>query len=174
MPDDLDRCLRTAMGKLKRSVLSESQLRGKLTAAGYDEAVIDAAVAKLRTGGALDDEALGRALLAELRRRKGAGPRLLHAKLMSKGLDESLIERLMNEPAEVEGAGEGEGDASEGSPGNEADQATALARQTLPTLRGDRMSQAGRLAGLLARRGYSEDAIAAALERVDLDSPSDA
>jgi regulatory protein len=172
MPDDLERCLRTAMGKLKRSVLSESQLRGKLTAAGYDEAVIDAAVAKLRAGGALDDEALGRALLAELRRRKGAGPRLLHAKLMSKGLDESLIERLMNEPAEVEG--EREGDAAEGSPGNEADQATALARQTLPTLRGDRMSQAGKLAGLLARRGYSEDAIAAALERVDLDSPSDA
>lgn len=106
-----DKAMRAAMNRLNRRAMSRSQLRRKLTdrKLELDVAAVDAALDRLEELDLIDDEAFGRALIAEILRGRPAGPMLLRQKLMQRGLERNLIDRLIaeNEPSEeaaIEGA----------------------------------------------------------------------
>ena len=108
---------------------------------------------KLGELGVVDDENTGRALIREIQSRKPAGPRLLRVKLMQKGLDRALVDRLLAELSpstdeSVEGARE-------------------LAKKKLRSMtRLDAMTKKRRIYGMLARRGFGPDVISQALENL--------
>ncbi len=95
-----DKAMRQAMSRLNRRALSRRDLDRKLRDLDYDEAVRQRVLDRLTELKYLDDEAFGRALIRETQRGKPAGPRLLRQKLMQKGLERSLIDRLIAEMRE--------------------------------------------------------------------------
>lgn len=151
-----DKAMRAAMNRLNRRAMSRSQLRRKLTdrKLELDVAAVDAALDRLEELDLIDDEAFGRALIAEILRGRPAGPMLLRQKLMQRGLERNLIDRLIaeNEPSE-EAAIEG---------------AVKLATTKLRSLqRYDAATRKRRLWGMLQRRGFSSDIITSTLSQLD-------
>jgi regulatory protein len=144
-----DKALRQAMNRLNRRALSRRDLGQKLHGLGYDEPVREAVLDRLTELKFIDDEVYGRALIDATMRRKPAGPQLLRQKLYQKGIDRSLIERLVSEAT----------DAQDLAPG-----AVELARKKLRTLqRVDPETRKRRLYGLLARRGFNPDTISSVM-----------
>lgn len=147
-----DKVMRAAMNRLSRRAMSRFQLRRKLTdrKLEFDPAVVDAVLDRLEELDLIDDEAFGRALVAEILRGKPAGPRLLRAKLMQRGLDRNLIDQLISEQTP------------------DADGALDLAQKKLRSLmRYDPPTRKRRLWSMLARRGFDGDTIESALSRLE-------
>lgn len=150
-----DKALRQAINRLARRGRSRRELDRKLRELGHDEPVRQRVLDRLVELGYLDDEALGRQLLIEIQSRKPAGPMLLRQKLMQKGLDRELIDRLVTEAVDDS---------------DQAEQALALLRQRLRSMqRLDPATRKRRLYGQLARRGFAADAIRSAFAAADLD-----
>ena len=148
-----DKALRQAMNRLNRRAMSRRDLGRKLKELGYDAAVRDEVLDRLTELNYLDDEAFGRTLIEITLRRKPAGPQLLRQKLYQKGLDASLIERLVSEAT----------DAQDLAPG-----AVELARKKLNTMqRLDPETRRRRLYGLLARRGFNPDTISSVMAELE-------
>lgn len=144
-----DKALRQAMDRLNRRAMSRRDLDFKLKKLGYEQPVRESVLDKLTEIQFLDDEAYGRALIDATMRRKPAGPQLLRQKLFQKGIDRSLIERLVGEAT----------DAQDLAPG-----AVELARKKLRTMqRLDLQTRKRRLYGLLARRGFNPDTISSVM-----------
>ena len=144
-----DKALRQAMNRLNRRAMSRRDLGRKLHGLGYDEPVREAVLDRLTELQFLDDEVYARALIDATMRRKPAGPQLLRQKLYQKGIDGSLIERLVSEAT----------DAVDLAPG-----AVELARKKLRTMqRVDAETKRRRLYGLLARRGFNPDTISSVM-----------
>jgi regulatory protein len=148
-----DGAMKAALQRLNRRALSASQLRRKLREKEHDPIAIDQVVARLEELGAIDDEAFGRSLIEGTLQQKAAGPRLLSQKLMQKGLDRKLIDRLIREYAP--------------EPDDAVAAAMDLARKKLRTLtRFDEQTQQRRLWGLLARRGFESEIINRAVSKL--------
>jgi regulatory protein len=144
-----DKALKQAMNRLNRRAMSRHDLDFKLKKLDYAQAVRERVLDRLTEMGFLDDEAYGRALIDATMRRKPAGPQLLRQKLFQKGIDRSLIERLVGEAT----------DAQDLAPG-----AVELARKKLRTMqRFDLQTRKRRLYGLLARRGFNPDTISSVM-----------
>lgn len=144
-----DKALRQAMNRLNRRAMSRRDLDKKLAGLDYEQPVRDAVLDRLEEKGYLDDEAFGRALIDSTLRRKPAGPQLLRQKLYQKGIDRSLIEKLVSDAT----------DAQDLAPG-----AVELARKRLKSLtRYDIDTRKRRLYGLLARRGFNPDTISSVM-----------
>jgi regulatory protein len=144
-----DKALKQAMNRLNRRAMSRYDLDFKLKKLDYAQAVRERVLDRLTEMGFLDDEAYGRALIDATMRRKPAGPQLLRQKLFQKGIDRSLIERLVGEAT----------DAQDLAPG-----AVELARKKLRTMqRFDLQTRKRRLYGLLARRGFNPDTISSVM-----------
>jgi len=144
-----DKALRQAMNRLNRRAMSRSDLDFKLKKLGYEQPVREEVLDTLTEMQFLDDEAYGRALIDATLRRKPAGPQLLRQKLFQKGIDRSLIERLVSDAT----------DAQDLAPG-----AVDLARKKLRTMqRFDLETRKRRLYGLLARRGFNPDTISSVM-----------
>ena len=144
----VDKAMRDAMTRLSRRMLSSGDMRRKLRQRDHDAPVIDEALERL------EDEAFGRALIAETLRRKPAGPKLLRSKLMQKGLDRELIDRLL---AELTPVGD---DAVHG--------AVELIEKKLRSMGNlDENTRKRRLWGMLARRGFEADVIEQAMRQID-------
>ena len=144
-----DKALRQAMNRLNRRAMSRSDLDFKLKRLDYTQPVREEVLEKLTEMGFLDDEAYARALIDATLRRKPAGPQLLRQKLFQKGIDRSLIERLVSEAT----------DAQDLAPG-----AVDLARKKLRTMqRFDIETRKRRLYGMLARRGFNPDTISSVM-----------
>ncbi|MCC7145511.1 MAG: regulatory protein RecX [Phycisphaeraceae bacterium] len=153
----LDKAYRLAMRRLNRRALSQRELQRKLEDAGFTAALSQKVVHRLQSVGALNDRALGAALIRETIQRKPAGPHLLRAKLLRRGLDRKLIDELV---------------ATVRQSGQQVDQAAQLIQKRLPALsRLDRVTAKRRLWGLLARRGFEPDVIDQALRRVEMPAP---
>ena len=147
-----DKALRQAMNRLNRRALSRRDLDRKLHGLGYEAKVREDVLDRLTEMRFLDDEAYGRALIDATLRRKPAGPQLLRQKLYQKGLDGSLIEKLVGEAT----------DAQDLAPG-----AVDLARKKLRTMqRLDIETRKRRLYGLLARRGFNPDTISSVMAEI--------
>ncbi len=148
-----DQALRYAMNRLNRRALSTTQLSDKLRQAGFDEPVTQRVIDHLGELNVLDDEALGRVLIEEIIAHKPAGSRLLHQKLMQRGLDRDLADRLINQACH---------------PQDEVAEAAMLAAGRLVTMRSlDGATRRRRLWSMLGRRGFDPETIEAALESLD-------
>ncbi len=140
-----------AMKVLDRRAVSRRELTRKLMQAGHGAGASEQAVERLERAGVLDDRAYGQAVMRELCRGKAAGPRLMRAKLIQKGLAGPLIDELVREA-------DGGRDA--------VAEARALAQKKLRAASMQRLdppARKRRLWGLLARRGFEGDVIEAAL-----------
>ncbi len=144
-----DKALQQGLNRLNRRAMSRYDLDFKLKKLGYEQPVRESVLDRLTELRFLDDEAYGRALIDATMRRKPAGPQLLRQKLFQKGIDRSLIERLVGEAT----------DAQDLAPG-----AVELARKKLRTMqRFDLQTRKRRLYGLLARRGFNPDTISSVM-----------
>ena len=144
-----DKALQQALNRLNRRAMSRHDLDFKLKKLGYEQSVRQSVLDRLTEMGCLDDRAYGRALIDATMRLKPAGPQLLRQKLFQKGIDRSLIEKLVGEAT----------DAQDLAPG-----AVELARKKLRTMqRLDIQTRKRRLYGLLARRGFNPDTISSVM-----------
>jgi len=145
-----DKALRKAMNRLGRRAMSRRDLDRKLRDLAFDAAIRERALDRLTELGYLDDEAFGRTLIRQTQRAKPAGPRLLRQKLMTKGLDRTLIDQLLGETADAT---------------DDLEQALTLARKRLAQLqRHDPATRLRRVYGLLGRRGFDGETIQRAME----------
>ena len=149
-----DEAFSDAMNKIDKRAYSESELMEKLIGAGHDESLARAIVARLVELGALNDRALGEALIDEAKLRGPVAGARHREKLLKRGLPESLVDELSPE--------------SEGHSGPEATRdALLFARKKLGTMmRLDRDTQRRRLWGLLARRGFEESLVESVIEKL--------
>ncbi len=146
------KALNQAMNSLGRRMLSTEQVRRKLRDKGHEPNVIARVIERLTEVGLLDDEAFGRALVNDQMKRKPAGPALLKSKLYEKGVERSLIDRLVAEACEQ---------------ADLVDDAVRLAVSKLRSMaRLDDATRKRRLWGALARRGFDADTIRQAVEQV--------
>jgi regulatory protein len=154
-------------------------VRDRLLGRGHDEAIVDVVLDRLTEDGWLDDRAFAMQYAQELLRRRSAGPRLIQAKLEQQGVDERIIERVvdaLDDPAareELMGGRPSDGDAgadrAAGAESPTIERALLLAERRLKQWRGlERSVQMRRVAGLLGRRGYDEDQVRLVLERLGL------
>lgn len=121
---------------------TEAELAGKLRSRGYDEHVVDEALARAREGGVVDDAAFARAWVDDRGRHRGFGVARLRRELGNRRVPESLIEDALS--------------ALDGR--DELAAATELARERLGQLPASLTEEAvaRRLYGYLGRRGYPE------------------
>ncbi len=148
-----DKALRQAMNRLNRRAMSRRDLDKKLKELEYETPVRDQVLDRLTELNYLDDEAYGQALVESTLRRKPAGPQLLRQKLYQKGLDRSLIEKLVGEAT----------DAQDLAPG-----AVELARKKLQSMqRLEAETRRRRIYGLLARRGFNPDTISSVMSELE-------
>ena len=126
---------------------TEKELIDRLEQAGFEQAVVAAVLARLRELSLVDDAAFARSWIEERTRRKASGPVLLADELRAKGIDESLVAEVI-------------GDAFPDESARAAEVAAGLigkwSHLPLP-------QQAARLAAALGRKGFSTDAIEAAV-----------
>jgi regulatory protein len=149
----VDKATRQGLNRLNRRPMSSGRMRTKLRQLGYDEAVIVAAIDRLTQLGALDDEAMGRALVEELVRRGSGGPRLIRARLQARGIPVPLAQGLAAEADNAE---------------QQVDAARVLARKRLRMMaRLEPAIRQRRLWAALARRGFDHDIITAALNGLE-------
>lgn len=145
------KALNTAMNILSRRMVSAHMLRRKLRDKDHEDHVIDRVIERLEGVGLIDDEAFAQALISEQMKRKPAGPALLKSKLYEKGIDRSLIERLVEETCEQTDL---------------VSDAIRLAESKLRTMkRLDPVTRKRRLWGALARRGFNSDTIREAMDQ---------
>ncbi len=132
-------CLRL----LSRRARSAGELRERLRAAGYGADVIREVLAGLQAAGLVDDEEFARWWVAGRKAAGGAARRRLSWELKRKGVDRTIIERVLGEQMDDE---------------TELGQATELARKRL---RGGRAEgeDLSRLRRHLLGRGFGYDTV---------------
>jgi regulatory protein len=124
------------------------ELRERLEGAGFEPPVVARVVARLTELGLLDDEAFARQWVEERSGRRGGAA--LIAELGARGVDRAVAERAL----ESVGA-------------DELDSATALAMEQIRRVGSLPLrTQAARLTGALARRGYSPEVVREAVRAV--------
>lgn len=149
-----DKAWRDATRRLNRRALSCKQLRDKLAEKGHNSKPIDDVIARLEELGVLDDLSFGRSLVRQTMSRKPAGPHLLRQKMMQKGLDRSIISKIVAETCSDQ-------------PDSQVEAAASLVEKKLRTVSMQKLEPVDRkrkLWGMLARRGFEVDTIRKALE----------
>ena len=120
---------------------SERQVRDKLAGLSYDEATIDAAVARLIELRLIDDSDFARRWIEERARTKGKAPDVLVSELRARGVSREVAEEALAEVGL-----------------EEATQALEVATKLLRrVLRFPLDEQGPRLYGLMRRRGFSHE-----------------
>ncbi len=139
----------TGLRLLARRELTTAQLRARLMRRGLEPDDVDAALARLRADGALDDRRAARAYASAAVRIKGRGPLRVRRELDALGLDEDTVRAAVDEAFE------------------DADEATLLDRAIDRRLRGPIRDQGHlrRLHQYLVRLGFGPAAALAALRR---------
>lgn len=129
---------------------SEQELRSKLLAGGFDPDVIDDVMERLKELRLIDDLDFARAYIEERGRRRPEGREALVAGLASKGVDRAVAEAAMA----VVGL-------------DEVSVAKTAAAACFKRVADRPLAEQGpRLAAILTRRGFSEDAVTEAVRAV--------
>ena len=142
----------------------------------YAPEQIEAAVARLRKQGLIDDREFSRFWISNRQNFSPRGPRLLRSELRQKGVPQDVVDEMLSEYKE-EQSERAEQDAAiavehgltdnEPTPGSDEATALALARKRIRLLSNlDPITQKRRLSAFLARRGYGYDTIGPVLQRV--------
>lgn len=146
---------RAAVRILTKRAKSSGELRRKLREYGHGADAIDWTLARLAELGVLDDEQYAHMVVRSQLSRKPAGRRLLAGKLREKGIEQSIIDRVLDEQL---GDRDLLGDARK------------LARQAARTISDRHESEVRkrRITGRLARRGFDFDVIRTVVDELDL------
>lgn len=131
-----------ALNLLGYRARSAYEIRDRLSRAGYFSETSEVVLSRLEELGYLDDEEYARNLAREKSRKYG--PRRVYMDLRKNGVDEDIIQSVLNE---------------EFSESSEREAAFAAASRRYNTGEGSD-AQARRVYGFLARRGYSADVCA--------------
>jgi regulatory protein len=137
---------------------SRAEIEQRLARRGFEAEPVATALDRLERAGLLDDEAFATELAAS-RTRRGYSASMVGRDLRSRGVDKSIAARAA---------------AAASPPDEEAERCVALARDWVARHPGLAYEVAARrLAGYLARRGYSSGvvarAVASTVERADSD-----
>jgi regulatory protein len=138
--EELQRATDASARLLEIRPRSTREIRDRLKQKGFDEQVVDEAVASLTRLGYLDDAQFSRLWVESRARSKAAGARKMRSELMTKGIERSLIDDAVGV------IGEGE----------ELAIAAAIVAKKLPNPASDpveRKKQLSRLIAQLQRRG---------------------
>lgn len=142
--------LKLALNKLKYRLYSKREIQEFLLASCISPDQVAEVLEKLEGWGYLDDEGLGRQIMAHYARTKPLGRYYLARKLQSRGLDAEKVEFLMNDYGEEV----------------ELEAAIRLAEKYISgkkaNLSGDRMS----LARYLSARGFSRQVISKVISQI--------
>ena len=145
-----DKAFRAATSRLARRPMSRGQIERKLRDLDHEADTIAQVLERLEQLQLIDDQAFGELVVRETMRGRPAGPRLLRQKLMQKGVDRQLIDGLV--------------DHATSDDDQQAESAKELVRKKLPSLqRVDAATRQRRIYGLLARRGFTGDAVRSAM-----------
>lgn len=129
---------------------TEFEIRTRLSAAGFDDEVVDRTVTRLVELKLIDDVAFAQQWVEERARRRNRSPEILIAELQAKGIDRAAAETA------VTAAGiEEEGQAR-----------LVAARLIDKVIRKPLGEQGAALVGMLMRRGFSEEAAQAGARAV--------
>ena len=101
--DDPQVVLEAAARFLEARSRSETEVRRRLTGAGYQPALVEGAIERLLELGMLDDEAFTRAWVASRDRARPRGERALRDELRRKGIDREIVDRVLEERASADG-----------------------------------------------------------------------
>jgi regulatory protein len=150
----------TAMSVLGRRAMSHGELIARLVKRGHDGSIAERVADELAADRWIDDAEYARSLAQELARGRGASQRMIVQRLLKRHVDANLAERAA---ADAIGAG------------GQVDLAVEFAAKRMRTMAGlPPATAARRIAGALARRGYEDDVVAAALARLGLAGSPDA
>lgn len=145
--DERARATDAALTFLSYRARSEREVRDRLRRGRYSQEAIDHAISRLRDWRYLDDEDFARRWVENRSAHRPRGRRLLQQELRQKGIDSETVRDVIDE-----------------SDLDEVAAATALARQRVPSYRGqDPLTVRRRIGGYLARRGYGFDVVRTAL-----------
>ncbi|SEW08169.1 regulatory protein [Austwickia chelonae] len=131
---------RIALRQLTMAPRTRAQLEQSLIRRGCDEEAIRQVLDRFQEVGLIDDEAYAGMLVRSQRASRGLARRALRGELRKKGVPDELAESALAEVSEAD----------------EQDEARRIVAKRLRTMHGlPRETQARRLAGALARKGYS-------------------
>lgn len=134
---------------LARRTHFERELQAKLAQRGYERDEIDDALGKLRERRYLDDAEAARQFVEGKLRKGGFGRNLLRAELVSRGVDDSVVEEVLGELTE----------------GDDLDEAREEAERW--TGRRSKPPEPAAVARRLERRGFSARSIATVVREMD-------
>lgn len=139
-PDSYDVARTIVLRQLTMAPRSRKQLEDKLRAKGCADEVAETVLDRMSEVGLIDDEAFAGMVVRSQQATRGLGRRGIAQELRRKGVDDELIREQLD----------GIDDEAE------RDRAMELARKKMRTLQGlEYAAQQRRLAGMLARKGYS-------------------
>jgi regulatory protein len=154
--DDPAVVLEAAARFLEARSRSVAEVRRRLSSAGYQPGLVEAAIERLLELGMLDDEAFARAWVESRDRARPRGERAIRQELALKGVDRTTVDLVLAERREAM-AGPSAGDDGPAS----ADEAAAkrlLARHARALSRvPDPRERRQRAYALLARNGFDPD-----------------
>lgn len=150
--DRLDSAVREALGYISRAMRSKAQVIETLNKKGYSDGETTHAVSELIRYGYIDDLEYGKLLLESCINEK-KGHYSIKQRLKSKGIDNDMIEELLNSVSEEQ----------------QEEAAYALARSKYQSLldKGDKRSASAKTSQYLSRNGYTWDVINTVLNRLN-------
>jgi len=153
--DDPEVVLEAAARFLEPRSRSITEVRRRLTTAGYRRELIDGAIARLIEIGVLDDETFARAWVESRDRARPRGERALRDELRLKGIDRAVVDLVLDDrraATSVDGDVESPADADRAAAARLMERhARTLARIADPRRRRERAY------ALLARHGFDPD-----------------
>ncbi len=155
--DDPAVVLEAAARFLEPRARSVSEVRRRLTGAGYQPLLVDGAVERLLELGMLDDEAFARAWVESRDRARPRGERAIRQELSLKGVDRTTVDLVLAERREAVADASGE-DAVDGVSADEAAAERLLARNARSLARvADPRQRRHKAYALLARNGFDPE-----------------
>lgn len=135
---------------------SRKQLSDKLAQRGCDPDVADAVLDRMAEVGLIDDEAYARMLVRSQQVGRGLASRALAQELRKKGVDDEVARATLDEV----------------DPEEEKERARALVAKKMRSMAGlEATVQTRRLAGMLARKGYSSSVSWSVIREAIADAP---
>lgn len=135
---------------------SRKQLADKLAQRGCDDEIARAVLDRMEEVGLIDDEAYAAMLVRSQQAGRGLAKRALAQELRKKGVDDDIVRTTLDEV----------------DPEDEKERARALVAKKMRSMHGlDATVQTRRLAGMLARKGYSSSVSWSVIREAIADAP---
>jgi len=156
--DEVRKAYNKAIQFLSYRMRSEQEVRDKLLASEFGEAVVIEAIRKLYEHGFLNDESFSKALVATQKKNAKKGPRAIRVELKKKGIEQQLQDEVLSAYSEEE----------------QVNIATGLVEKLIKQNQSKTPLQIKQKAqDLLLRKGFSFSIISAAMESLPIEKEQD-